>query len=194
MEEMILFNEMKMPVGASSERLMSESLRRFFNWQIHQMFMDGLWLNWFIQNTESFSNESDGCFEMRCGSAKNISDLILLYLLIEPFIKLLNSHNGENVEWCCLTNCILNIKTFHFGFLPQYAEFLSVACFDFSWRSAWTSPQQRNLIPSIDALYTEAISTSGATDHKTHGSDHTTDFESRIGSFFGSAKKSCVNY
>ncbi len=37
---MILFNEMKMPVGASSERLMSESLRRFFNWQIHQMFMD----------------------------------------------------------------------------------------------------------------------------------------------------------
>ncbi len=36
--------------------------------------------------------------------------------------------------------------------------------------------------------------TSGATDHKTHGSDHTTDFESRIGSFFGSAKKSCVNY
>ncbi len=39
-----------------------------------------------------------------------------------------------------------------------------------------------------------ASATSGATDHKTHGSDHTTDFESRIGSFFGSAKKSCVNY
>ncbi len=31
---------------------------------------------------------------------------------------------------------------------------------------------------------------SGATDHKTHGSDHGSDFESRIGSFFGSAKKS----
>ncbi len=38
------------------------------------------------------------------------------------------------------------------------------------------------------------ILTSGATDHKTHGLDHTTDFESWIGSFFGSAKKSCVNY
>ncbi len=38
------------------------------------------------------------------------------------------------------------------------------------------------------------VAISGATDHKTHGSDHTTDFESRIGSFFGSAKKSCVNY
>ncbi len=38
------------------------------------------------------------------------------------------------------------------------------------------------------------VCVSGATDHKTHGSDHTTDFESRIGSFFGSAKKSCVNY
>ncbi len=70
---------------------------------------------------------------MRCGSAKNVSDLILLYLLIEPFIELLNSRNGEG---CCLTNCILNIKTLHFEFLPQYAEFLSVAHFDFSWRSA----------------------------------------------------------
>ncbi len=70
---------------------------------------------------------------MRCGSAKNVSDLILLYLLIEPFIELLNSRNGEG---CCLTNCILNIKTLHFEFLPQYAEFLSVARFDFSWRSA----------------------------------------------------------
>ncbi len=29
---------------------------------------------------------------------------------------------------------------------------------------------------------------SGAMDHKTHGSDHITDFESRIASFFGSAK------
>ncbi len=38
------------------------------------------------------------------------------------------------------------------------------------------------------------VLSSGATDHKTHGSDHTTNFESRIGSFFGSAKKSCVNY
>ncbi len=49
MEEMILFNEMKMPVGASSERLMSESLRRFFNWQIHQMFMDIHSKHWIIQ-------------------------------------------------------------------------------------------------------------------------------------------------
>ncbi len=35
---------------------------------------------------------------VRCGSVKNVSDLILLYLLIEPFIELLNSHNDENVE------------------------------------------------------------------------------------------------
>ncbi len=35
---------------------------------------------------------------VRCGSAKNVSDLILLYLLIELFIELLNSRNGENVE------------------------------------------------------------------------------------------------
>ncbi len=46
-----------------------------------------------------------------------------------------------------------------------------------SWRSAhWRS----------------VASLSGATDHKTHGSDHITDFESRIGSFFGSAKKNSV--
>ncbi len=32
------------------------------------------------------------------------------------------------------------------------------------------------------------VFTSGATDDKTHGSDHFTDFESRIESFFGSAK------
>ncbi len=104
------------------------------------------------QNTESFSNESDGCFEMRCGDAKNCSDLILWYLLIELFIELLNSHNGENVEWCCLTNCILNIKTFHFEFWPQYAKFLSVVLIS-PGEAAWTSPQQRNLILSIDALY-----------------------------------------
>ncbi len=30
-------------------------------------------------------------------------------------------------------------------------------------------------------LSKEYILNSGATDHKTHGSDHTTDFESRIG-------------
>ncbi len=76
MVEMILFNEIKTPVGASREHLMSESLSRsfklFFKRQIHQIFMHGimkLWLNRFVQNTESFSNESDGCFEMRCGSA-----------------------------------------------------------------------------------------------------------------------------
>ncbi len=46
MVEMILFNEIKMPVGASRERLMSDSLSRF------------------VQNTESFNNESDGCCEM----------------------------------------------------------------------------------------------------------------------------------
>jgi len=63
-----------------------------------------------------------------------ISDLIILYLLIELLIELLNSRNGENVERCCLTNCILNIKPFHFEFLPHYSEFLSVAHFDFSWR------------------------------------------------------------
>ncbi len=57
----------------------------------------------------------------------------LLYLLIEMFIELLNIFNGENVVWCCLTNCIFNIKYFHFEFLP-HAEFLNVACFDFSWR------------------------------------------------------------
>ncbi len=162
MVEIILINEIKTPVGASSERLMSESLSRSFKRLIHQMFVHGLmklWLNRFVQNTESFSNESDGCCEMRCGSAKNVSDLILLYLLIKLFIELLNSRNVEKVEWCCLTNSILNIKTFHFKFLPQYADFLSVACFDFSWRSAWTSPQQRNLILAIDALYTVAIST-----------------------------------
>ncbi len=126
-----------------------------FKWQIHQMFMNGLmklWLNRYVQNTESFSNESDGCFEMRCGDAKNCSELILLYLLIELFIELLNSHNGENVEWCCLTNCILNIKTFHFEFWPQYAKFLSVVLIS-PGEAAWTSPQQRNLILSIDALY-----------------------------------------
>ncbi len=49
-------------------------------------------------NTESFSNESDDCFEMRCGSAKNVSDLILLYLFIELFIELLNGRNGGNIE------------------------------------------------------------------------------------------------
>ncbi len=46
MVEMILFNEIKMPVGASRERLISELLSRF------------------VQNTESFNNESDGCCEM----------------------------------------------------------------------------------------------------------------------------------
>ncbi len=35
---------------------------------------------------------------VRCGSAKNVSDLILLYLLIELFIELLNGRNGGNVE------------------------------------------------------------------------------------------------
>ncbi len=142
--EIILFNEIKTPVGASSERLMSESLsrsfKRFVKRQIHQMFMHRLmklWLNWFIQNTESFSNESAVCYEMRCVSAKNVSDLILLYLLIERFIELLNIRNGENVEWCCLTCCILNIKTFHLKFLPQYAEFLSVAHFDLKILAFW---------------------------------------------------------
>ncbi len=114
-----LFNEIKTPVGASSEPLMSESLSRSFkrfvqttdSSDVYAWAMK-LWLNRFVQNTQSFSNESTGCCEMRCGSAKNvISDLILLYLLIELFIELLNSRNGE---WCCLTNCILNIKTFHF--------------------------------------------------------------------------------
>ncbi len=33
-----------------------------------------------------------------CGSAKNVSHLILLYLFIELFIELLISRNGENVE------------------------------------------------------------------------------------------------
>ncbi len=36
------------------------------------MFMHGLmklYLNRFVQNTESFSNESAGCCEMHCGSA-----------------------------------------------------------------------------------------------------------------------------
>ncbi len=83
MVEIILFNQIKTPVGASGafNEWVIESVKR----QIHQMFMHGimkLWLNRFVQNTESFSNESDGCFEMRCGSAKNVSDLILLYLLI----------------------------------------------------------------------------------------------------------------
>ncbi len=31
-------------------------------------------------------------------SPKNVSDLILLYLLIELFIELLNGRNGGNVE------------------------------------------------------------------------------------------------
>ncbi len=64
MVEIILFNGIKMPVGARSERLMSESLSRSLKRQIHHMFMPGLmtlWLNRFVQNTESFSNESDGC-------------------------------------------------------------------------------------------------------------------------------------
>ncbi len=62
------------------------------------MFMPGLmtlWLNRFVQNTESFSNESDGCWEMRCGPAK--SDLIL-YLLIELFIELLNSRKVKTLS------------------------------------------------------------------------------------------------
>ncbi len=42
MVEIILFNEIKTPVGASSERLMSESLSRSFKRLIHQMFMHGL--------------------------------------------------------------------------------------------------------------------------------------------------------
>lgn len=33
------------------------------------------------------------------------------------------------------------------------------------------------------------VDSSGATDHKTHGSDHITFFESRIGSLFGSTKE-----
>ncbi len=73
MVEIILFNEIKTPVGASSERLLSESLSCSFKRFVHTAdVMHGLmklWLNWFVQNTESFSNESDGCFEMRCGSA-----------------------------------------------------------------------------------------------------------------------------
>ncbi len=35
---------------------------------------------------------------MRCGSAKNVSDLILLYLLIELFIELLNSRNVKTLS------------------------------------------------------------------------------------------------
>ncbi len=35
MVKIILFNEIKTPVGASSERLMSESLSCSFKWQIH---------------------------------------------------------------------------------------------------------------------------------------------------------------
>ncbi len=42
MVEIILFNEIKTLVGASSERLMSESLSRSFKRLIHQMFMHGL--------------------------------------------------------------------------------------------------------------------------------------------------------
>ncbi len=43
-------------------------------------------------------------------------------------------------------------------------------------------------------LFKHALNNSGATDHKTHGSDHTTDFESRIGEFFGSEKKKFAFY
>ncbi len=60
------------------------------------------WLNRYVQNTESFSNESDGCFELCCGSAKNVSDLILLYLLIELFIELLTVAMVE--RWVMLPN------------------------------------------------------------------------------------------
>ncbi len=78
--EIILFNEIKTPVGAGSEGLMSESLSRFFKgfvqteWLIRQMSVhkNGImkhWLNQFVQNTESFSNKSEGCCEMCCCSA-----------------------------------------------------------------------------------------------------------------------------
>ncbi len=86
MVEMILYNEIKMPVGASSERLMSESLNCSFKR--------------FVQTADSsdYYARTNETLTERLVLPKNLSDLILLYLLIELFIKLLSSRNGENVE------------------------------------------------------------------------------------------------
>ncbi len=37
-----------------------------------------------------------------------------------------------------ITNCILNIKTFHFEFIPQHADFPFGSHVDFSWRGSAT--------------------------------------------------------
>ncbi len=146
MVEIILFNEIKTPVGASSERLTSESLSRSFKRFIQTADSSDVyaWANetltqpirskhWIIQQWIDWLLWDALWFRQKCKWPN------IIVLLIELFIELLNSRNGENVEWCYLTNCILNIKTFHFEFLPQYAELLSVellsvARFDFSWR------------------------------------------------------------
>ncbi len=71
MVEILLFNEIKTPVGASSERLMSESLSHSFKRFVQAADSSDVytWANETLtqpihSNTESFSNESDGCFEM----------------------------------------------------------------------------------------------------------------------------------
>ncbi len=93
------------PVGARSERLMSESLNCSFKRFVQTADSSDVyaWANEtltqpILQNTESFSNESNGCCEMRCGYAKNVSDLILLYLIIELFIELLKSCNVKSLS------------------------------------------------------------------------------------------------
>ncbi len=113
-QEMMVEMICKRSVGGSSEGLINESLSRSFKRQIHQIFMHGL-----MKQTQPI------------GSKHWIIQQWLGWLWQKCKWPDITVYAHWTVyDWCCLTRCILNIKTLHVEFVPQYAEFLR----DFSWR------------------------------------------------------------